>query len=62
MSVIEHDFGLTKRATERRFGKLLTLDALHEAVEDPTLNRYGSDMTFADLSDEELFLSLKEVL
>lgn len=31
MSVIEHDFGLQQRLTERRFGKLLSLDALHEA-------------------------------
>lgn len=31
MSVIEHDFGLSNRLTERRFGQLLELDALHEA-------------------------------
>ena len=31
MSVIEHDFGLRQRLTERRFGMLLSLDALHEA-------------------------------
>lgn len=31
MTVIEHDFGLAQRATERRFRKLLSLDALHEA-------------------------------
>lgn len=31
MSVIEHDFGLKLRETERRFRKLLSLDALHEA-------------------------------
>ncbi|CCE06185.1 conserved hypothetical protein [Bradyrhizobium sp. STM 3843] len=31
MSVIEHDFGLKQRESERRFRKLLSLDALHEA-------------------------------
>lgn len=31
MSVIEHDFGLKQREIERRFRKLLSLDAVHEA-------------------------------
>jgi hypothetical protein len=31
MSVIEHDFGLNERLAERRFARLLELDALHEA-------------------------------
>ncbi|WP_315700650.1 MULTISPECIES: hypothetical protein [unclassified Bradyrhizobium] len=31
MSIIEHDFGLKLRQTERRFRKLLSLNALHEA-------------------------------
>lgn len=31
MSVIEHEFGLSKRHAERRFARLLELDALHEA-------------------------------
>lgn len=31
MSIIEHDFGLQQRLNERRFGRLLGLDALHEA-------------------------------
>lgn len=30
MSVIEHDFGMGKRRTEKRFRDLLNLDALHE--------------------------------
>lgn len=30
MSIIEHDFGKEKRDIERRFRKLLGLDALHE--------------------------------
>jgi hypothetical protein len=31
MTVIEHDFGKKKRQIVRRFTKLLSLDALHEA-------------------------------
>jgi hypothetical protein len=31
MSVIKHDFGIEKQKTARRFRKLLSLDALHEA-------------------------------
>lgn len=31
MSVIKHDFGLKRRKVVRRFRKLLSLDALHEA-------------------------------
>lgn len=31
MSVIPHDFGADKRRATRRFTKLLSLDALHEA-------------------------------
>ena len=31
MTVIEHDFGLADRLSERRFTRLLELDALHEA-------------------------------
>ncbi len=31
MSIIEHDFGKTKRQAARRFRTLLSLDALHEA-------------------------------
>lgn len=31
MSVIEHDFGINDRLKERRFARLLELDALHEA-------------------------------
>ncbi|CCD96891.1 conserved hypothetical protein [Bradyrhizobium sp. ORS 375] len=30
MTVIEHDFGMQQRQTERRFRTLLSLDALHE--------------------------------
>ncbi|MDR3469068.1 MAG: hypothetical protein P4M07_24330 [Xanthobacteraceae bacterium] len=31
MTVIEHDFGLQEREVARRFTRLLSLDALHEA-------------------------------
>jgi hypothetical protein len=31
MSIIEHDFGLELRQATRRFTRLLSLDALHEA-------------------------------
>jgi hypothetical protein len=49
MSVIEHDFGLTKRATERRFGKLLTLDALHEA------NIRANPLPYLERASERIF-------
>jgi hypothetical protein len=39
MSVITHDFGADKRRTTRRFRKLLSLDALHEANPLPYLER-----------------------
>lgn len=49
MSVIEHDFGLTKRATEQRFGKLLTLDALHEA------NIRANPLPYLERASERIF-------
>jgi hypothetical protein len=39
-----------------------TLTVLMEAVEDQSLNSYGSDLIFSDVTDEELLLSLREVL
>lgn len=49
MSVIEHDFGLRKRATERRFAKLLTLDALHEA------NIRANPLPYLERASERIF-------
>ncbi|MGD9545315.1 MAG: hypothetical protein AB7F41_00140 [Methylocystis sp.] len=49
MTVIEHDFGMTKRETERRFGKLLTLDALHEA------NIRANPLPYLERASERIF-------
>lgn len=49
MSVIEHDFGLTNRLTERRFGKLLELDALHEA------NIRANPLPYLERASERIF-------
>ena len=49
MSVIEHDFGLANRLTERRFGKLLELDALHE------LNIRANPLPYLERASERIF-------
>ena len=49
MSVIEHDFGLTNRLTERRFSKLLELDALHEA------NIRANPLPYLERASERIF-------
>ncbi len=49
MSVIEHDFGLANRLTERRFGKLLELDALHEA------NIRANPLPYLERASERIF-------
>lgn len=49
MSVIEHDFGLTNRLTERRFAKLLELDALHEA------NIRANPLPYLERASERIF-------
>jgi hypothetical protein len=49
MTVIEHDFGLANRLTERRFGKLLELDALHEA------NIRANPLPYLERASERIF-------
>jgi hypothetical protein len=49
VSVIEHDFGLTQKLAERRFGKLLELDALHEA------NIRGNPLPYLERASERIF-------
>jgi hypothetical protein len=49
MSVIEHDFGLSNRLRERRFGKLLELDALHEA------NIRANPLPYLERASERIF-------
>ena len=49
MSVIEHDFGLANRLTERRFGKLLELDALHES------NIRANPLPYLERASERIF-------
>jgi hypothetical protein len=55
MSVIEHDFGLTARLTERRFARLLELDALHEA------NIRSNPVPYLERASERIF-RLQQVL
>jgi len=55
MSVIEHDFGLANRLAERRFAKLLELDALHEA------NIRANPLPYIERASERIF-RLQEVL
>lgn len=55
MGVIEHDFGLANRLTERRFAKLLELDALHEA------NIRANPLPYLERASERIF-RLQEVL
>jgi hypothetical protein len=49
MSVIKHDFGLTKHQTARRFRKLLSLDALHDA------NVQANPMPYLERASERIF-------
>lgn len=49
MSVIEHDFGLANRLTERRFGRLLELDALHEG------NIRANPLPYLERASERIF-------
>jgi hypothetical protein len=49
LGVIEHDFGMDKRQTERRFTKLLELDALHEA------NIRANPLPYLERASERIF-------
>lgn len=55
MSVIEHDFGLAARLTERRFARLLELDALHET------NIRANPLPYIERASERIF-RLQQVL
>jgi hypothetical protein len=55
MTVIEHDFGLADRLAERRFARLLELDALHEA------NIRSNPLPYLERASERIF-RLREVL
>ncbi|MBM3552892.1 MAG: hypothetical protein FJX45_14290 [Alphaproteobacteria bacterium] len=55
MTIIEHDFGLAERLTERRFARLLELDALHEA------NIRANPLPYLERASERIF-RLSEVL
>jgi len=55
VSVIEHDFGLANRLTERRFTKLLELDALHEA------NLRANPLPYLERASERIF-RLRQVM
>lgn len=49
MSVIRHDFGLRRRKVVRRFRKLLSLDALHEA------NVRSNPVPYLERASERIF-------
>jgi hypothetical protein len=49
MSVVKHDFGMEKRETARRFRKLLSLDALHEA------NVRANPLPYLERASERIF-------
>jgi hypothetical protein len=55
MGVVEHDFGLDNRLTERRFARLLDLDALHEA------NIRNNPLPYLERASERIF-QLQQVL
>jgi len=55
MTVIEHDFGLADRLSERRFARLLELDALHEA------NIRANPLPYLERASERIF-RLRETL
>ncbi len=49
MSIIKHDFGSAKRQAARRFRKLLSLDALHEA------NLRANPLPYLERASERIF-------
>jgi hypothetical protein len=55
MSVIKHDFGLDRQQAPRRFRKLLSLDALHEA------NVRANPVPYLERASERIF-QLEKVL
>jgi hypothetical protein len=55
MSVIKHDFGIEKQQTARRFRKLLSLDALHEA------NVRANPIPYLERASERIF-QLEKIL
>ncbi|ARN81017.1 hypothetical protein [Methylocystis bryophila] len=55
MTVIKHDFGLAERLNERRFARLLELDALHEA------NIRANPLPYLERASERIF-RLRETL
>jgi hypothetical protein len=55
MTVIEHDFGLADRLSERRFARLLELDALHEA------NIRANPLPYLERASERIY-RLRETL
>ncbi len=55
MTVIEHDFGLAERLSERRFARLLELDALHEA------NVRANPLPYLERASERIY-RLRETL
>jgi hypothetical protein len=56
MSVIDHDFGLQQRQVARRFTKLLSLDALHEA------NVRANPVPYLERASERIFQLEKAVV
>lgn len=55
MTVIKHDFGLADRLNERRFARLLELDALHEA------NIRANPLPYLERASERIY-RLRETL
>ena len=55
MEIIEHDFGFSRRLAERRFAKLLELDALHEA------NIRANALPYLERASERIF-QLQQVI
>jgi hypothetical protein len=55
VSVIKHDFGRRTRETARRFRKLLSLDALHEA------NVQANPLPYLERASERIF-QLEKIL
>jgi hypothetical protein len=49
MTVIKHDFGMEKHQTARRFRKLLSLDALHDA------NVRANPVPYLERASERIF-------
>lgn len=55
MGVIEHDFGLHRRRSQRRFTRLLELDALHE------VNIRANPLPYLERASERIF-QLQQVI